>query len=596
MLGYRKQYDPRQGISSPVANVRPPNVQNAHPDDMGGNPMRCACSEPPEVGGQKMVAASELPITTVRETGDVDQAAEDMANTIFGDGVQVISASYTGDIDSAGIYTNGDSVAPGVTPSDTGVILSTGNAEDFTNGSGDANQNTNTSTNTSGPNNNAQFNAAAAAGTRDAAFLDVDFIPDGDVMTMQFVFSSEEYPEFQNSIYQDFVGVWVNGTLVEMEVGDGDTDPGNINTTNNINMFVDNSSSVAGSSDGANTEMDGFTITLTLTMEVDAGDLNSIRIGIADVSDSSFDSNLLIAGGSVQTSLVAIGDDVNVYPDGVTSFNVLDNDIAPSGNTLTITHINGQPVSFNAATGVGTTITLPTGQAVTVGPNGELTVAGDGDEEDFNFTYTVTDGSNSDTGFVNATSVPCFVAGTLIETDLGPVPVESLHPGDMVRTQDDGLQPLRWIGTRTVRATGAFAPIHIRRGTFGVHGDVMVSPLHRILMRDSVAELLFGEPEVLVAAKDLVNDHSVRRREGGEVTYVHLMFDRHEVVFTEGLATESFLPGPQTTKALEQEVVDEICAIFPELDPVTGAGYSGAARRTLRHYEADLLRKAQAAA
>jgi len=518
--------------------------------------------------------------------------AEDMANTIFGDGVQVIGASYTGDIDSAGIYTNGDSVAPGVTPSDTGVILSTGNAESFTNsaGSGDANQNTNTSTNTSGPNNNADFNAATGALTRDAAFLDVDFIPDGDVMTMQFVFASEEYPEFQNSIYQDFVGVWVNGTLVPMEVGNGDTDPGNINTANNINMFVDNSDS------DFNTEMDGFTLTLTLTMPVNAGQVNSIRIGIADVSDNSYDSNLLIAGDSVQTSLVAVADDINVFPQGETSLNVLDNDIAPDGATLTITQINGQPVSYDPVTGIGTTITLPTGQDVTVGPNGQLTVAGDGDEEDFNFTYTVSDGTNTDTGFVNATSVPCFVAGTLIDTATGPRAVETLKPGDLVQTQDDGLQPLRWIGTRTVPAAGRFAPIHIRAGTFGAHGDVMVSPLHRVLVRDSLAELLFGEAEVLVAAKDLVNDLSVRPCPGGEVTYVHLMFDRHQVVFTEGLATESFLPGPQTTKALEHETVAEIRAIFPELDPETGAGYGTAARRTLRHYEADLLRKARTAA
>lgn len=213
--------------------------------------------------------AAELPIQTVREGVD----ATDMANAIFGDGVQVVSSSYTGDIDSAGIYSNGDSVSPGVTPGDTGVILSTGNAEDFTNSSGQENQSTNTSTNTSGQNNNGQFNAAAGARTFDASYLDVDFIPDGDLMTMQFVFSSEEYPEFQNSIYQDFVGVWVNGDFVEMEVGDGDTDPGNINTTNNINMYVDNTN------DQFNTEMDGFTITLTLTMVVNPNVVNSIRIG-----------------------------------------------------------------------------------------------------------------------------------------------------------------------------------------------------------------------------------------------------------------------------------------------------------------------------
>jgi hypothetical protein len=99
----------------------------------------------------------------------------------------------------------------------------------------------------------------------------------------------------------------------------------------------------------------------------------------------------------------------------------------------------------------------------------------------------------------------------------------------------------------------------------------------------------------LVAARDLVNDRSVLRRVGGDVTYVHLLFDRHQVVFSEGLETESFLPGPQTTKSLEREIVDEICAIFPEIDPETGHGYSPSARRTLKRYEADILRAARVA-
>lgn len=530
--------------------------------------------------------ASELPIQTVREGVD----AEDLANAIFGDGVSVEGATYFGDVDSAGIYTNGDTVSPGVTPSDTGVILSTGNAEDFTNSSGEENQNTNTSTNTSGFNNSNLFNTAAGARTFDGSALSVDFIPDGNLMTMQFVFASEEYPEFETSQFQDFVGVWVNGDLVPLEVGNGDTDPGNINTTSNINMFVNNTN------DDFNTEMDGFTITLTLTMVVNPGVENNIIIGIADVADSNLDSNLLIAGDSVQTALVAVGDDVDVFPNGTRTFNVLENDVAPDGSVLTITHINGQAVSYDPVTGIGTTITLPTGQQVTIGPNGELTVVGDGDEEDFNFTYTVTDGNNTDTGFVNATSVPCFVAGTMIATPDGEVPVETLMPGDLVTTQDDGAQALRWIGTRTVPAQDQYAPILIRAGTFGQHDDVMVSPLHRVLIRDSLAELLFGEGEVLVAAKDLVNDRSVTRREGGTVTYVHLMFDRHQVVFSGGLATESFLPGPQTTKSFEREIVEEICGIFPELDPRTGDGYGPAARRTLRGYEAGLWRKARAAA
>ena len=523
-----------------------------------------------------MVAASELPIQTVRE----GSTAVSMAEAIFGEGVEVLSATYRGDVDSAGIYSNGDATSPGVTPGDSGIILSTGNAQDFTNSSGSSNQSNETTTNTSGFNNDSQFNSAAGATTFDGAYLDVDFVPENDLLTMQFVFSSEEYPEFQDSIYQDFVGVWVNGSLVEIDVGDGDVDPGNINTSNNINMFVGNMD------DGYNTEMDGFTITLTLTMNVNPGETNSIRIGIADVSDANYDSNLLIAGNSVQTEVIAVSDDVNVLAEGVKTLDVLANDKNYGPGTLTITHINGNAVT------AGDTIILPTGQEVTLNADGTLNVAGDGDEEIFNFTYGITNGETTDVGYVNATSVPCFQAGTMIATPLGDVPAERLRPGDLVLTADDGAQPLRWSGTRRVSAEGDFAPVHIRPGTLGDHGYLVVSPLHRVLLKDAQAELLFGEHEVLVAAKDLVNGTSISRRPGGFVTYVHLLFDRHQVIFSEGLATESFLPGPQARTVFEEEAIAEICALFPELEPETGSGYGPAARPVLKKYEAALWRAA----
>ena len=517
-----------------------------------------------------MVKASELPI-------DESANATQMAQEIFGDGVTVVSASYSGDNRSSGIYSDGNTTSPGVTPGDTGVIFSTGRVRDFTNSNGQSNQDTNTSTNTSGVNNNADFNAAAGTQTYDASFMDVDFIPTGDVMTMQFVFSSEEYPEYQSSVYQDFVGVWINGVQVDMSIGNGDADPGNMNSTNNENLYVDNTS------DQYNTEMDGFTVTMTLSIPVISGAVNSIRIGIADVSDSSYDSNLLIAGGSVQTALIANDDSTYVDPNGSKTLDVLANDVNSAGGTLTITHINGQPVV------AGNTVALNTGQTVTLNANGTITVVGDGDVEDYNFTYAVTNGTNDDTGFVNISSIPCFVAGTLIRTPEGEKPVESIVPGDLVITRDEGPCPVRWAGSRQFSATGDFAPIRIRAGTFGNYGNLLLSPQHRVLVRDSLAELLFGEDEVLVAAKDLLNDRSVIRRSGGLVTYVHLMFDRHQVIYSEGLPTESFLPGPQTTNLFEQPVVDEICSIFPELNPSTGEEYSGAARRTLRQFEAQLL-------
>ncbi|SPJ26743.1 Hint domain-containing protein [Falsiruegeria mediterranea] len=511
-------------------------------------------------------------------------SAIQMAETIFGDGVTVTGASYSGWNQSSAIFSNGDALAPGATPSDSGVILSTGRASHYTRNGGDPNRSGSTSTNTSGENNNADFNAAAGTNTYDASYLDISFTVDDPTvtqMTFQFVFASEEYPEFENSVYQDFVGVWINGAQVETQFGDGDADPGNINSTNNENLFLDNTN------DDYNTEMDGLTVTMTLTIDIIPGIENNLRIGIADVSDSSYDSSLLIAADSVQTALVANTDDATVHPDGSQTIDVLSNDQNTTGSTLTITHLNG--VAVNA----GDTVTLNTGQTILLNGDGTITIFGDGDTEDFNFTYGVSNGTNDDTGIVNVSSVPCFVSGTMIRTPDGERPVERLALGQLVDTQDHGPQPLRWIGRRTVRAQGDLAPIRILAGTFGAHRDLLVSPQHRVLVRDSLAELLFGEGEVLVAAKDLVNDHSVTRIEGRAVTYVHLMFDQHQVIYSEGLPTESFLPGPQTTELFEQPIVDEICAIFPELDPNTGEGYSPAARRTLRKYEAQVLMSAQ---
>ena len=509
---------------------------------------------------------------------NVNANAMAMANAMFGSGVTVVGASYTGPKDSSATFTNGN-LAPGVLPSSSGVILSTGNVRDFTQSSGDPNRATDTTTDTSGVDNNSQFNAVAGATTYDAAWIDVDFIPTGDVMTMRFVFSSEEYPEYVNSAFNDVMGVWVNGAYVPVSIGNGTSSINNINPLTQPNLFQSNLN------DTYNTEMDGFTVTLTLTIPVRSGVVNSIRIGIADTSDAKYDSNLIIVGDSIQTTLVARDDVDTMAATGQKTFDILDNDVYSGSGTLRITQINGVNVV------AGQVVTLPSGQQVRLNADGTITVIGNGDIEQVNFTYTVasTIGGHIDTGLVKITTIPCFVAGTMILTDKGECPVESLQPGDLVITKDDGPQPLRWIGRRQVPATGALAPIEIRAGAFGDHRRLLVSPQHRVLVHDSLAELLFGDTEVLVSAKDLVNGRSVRVMEGGEVEYVHLLFDRHQIVSSEGLATESFLPGPQSTRMFEAGIIDEICTLFPALDPRTGDGYSPAVRRTLRPYEAQLL-------
>ncbi len=519
-------------------------------------------------------------------TYNTSATAVQMANEIFGNGATVVGASYSGSSYSSGIFSNGDSIAPGATPSDTGVILSTGRVTDYTNSSGQENQNTNTSTNSGGQNNNAAFNAAAGTNTFDASILTVDFIPTTSTFSIQFTYGSEEYPEFVNSIYNDLVGVWVNGSFVNLAVGSGTPNINNVHAGNNQNLYVDNAT------DTYNTEMDGFTVTLTLTLNVNPNVVNTIRIGIADVGDSNYDSNLLIAGNSIQNEVLLTDDEYDVVQNGTPTLDILSNDIESSGGTLTITHIN------NIAVVAGDTVVLATGQQVTLNADGTFSLVNDLDIESINFTYTAENTSGvSDVAFVTINTIPCFVSGTLIRTEYGEQPVESLEPGDLVQTYDNGLQPVRWIGQRTVQAEGVMAPIDIAANTFGKHRALSVSPQHRVMIRDLKAELLFGQDEVLIAAKDLINDSTVLRRVSDEhVTYVHILFDEHQVVWSEGLLTESFLPGPQTMNGFEEETVNEICSLFPELDPETGLGYGASARTSLKGFEAKLLMRSPHAA
>ncbi|MBV1896962.1 MAG: Hint domain-containing protein [Rhodobacteraceae bacterium] len=183
--------------------------------------------------------------------------------------------------------------------------------------------------------------------------------------------------------------------------------------------------------------------------------------------------------------------------------------------------------------------------------------------------------------------VTCFTPGTLIATPDGERRVETLAPGDMVLTADHGAQTLRWIGRRTVWAVGSMAPYRIRAGTLDNQRDLLVSPMHRFLISSARAELLFGTSEVLVAAKFLADGTAVRACPGGCVTYLHLLFDQHEIIYAEGCATESFHLG--ASNGGERAVRKEIMAIFPELAHMGFDRYGSAARPCLRAFESDAL-------
>ena len=165
----------------------------------------------------------------------------------------------------------------------------------------------------------------------------------------------------------------------------------------------------------------------------------------------------------------------------------------------------------------------------------------------------------------NIEVIACFTRGTLIKTDTGEIAIEDLAVGDMIETKNNGMQTLRWIGSTKVAAKGKDAPIKFKAGSVGNHRDLCVSPQHRMLIDNWKAEVVFGDREVFVPAKHMINGDTVFVQEGGDVEYFHMMFDTHEVVFANGSASESFHPGESNMGSFSDEAREEILSLFPQL-------------------------------
>ena len=173
----------------------------------------------------------------------------------------------------------------------------------------------------------------------------------------------------------------------------------------------------------------------------------------------------------------------------------------------------------------------------------------------------------------DTTNVVCFARGTWITTHKGAVRVEDLAVGDLVLTQNDGHQPIRWIGSQTIdadslRAHPNLRPIRIKSGALGndlPEGDLCVSPQHRILAQSAIAERMFGTRDVLVAANKLLSLDGIDIDDAAaSVAYFHVMFDQHQVVFANGAPAESLFPGPEALKTLPAEALAELHSTLPQ--------------------------------
>jgi hypothetical protein len=193
--------------------------------------------------------------------------------------------------------------------------------------------------------------------------------------------------------------------------------------------------------------------------------------------------------------------------------------------------------------------------------------------------------------------VICFTPGTVIRTPTGLLPVELLQEGDKVQTKDNGPQEILWIGTRRMTGARLFAmpklrPVRIRPSALGKgqpDSELLVSPEHRMLLEGPEAVSLFNTTEVLVSAKDMVNgstvtvDHLLK-----EVTYIHLLLPAHQILWANGMETESFHPANASLSTLGDEDRRRLLHQFPTLD-YDSHSFGAYARRNLNTSEAAIL-------
>jgi hypothetical protein len=219
-------------------------------------------------------------------------------------------------------------------------------------------------------------------------------------------------------------------------------------------------------------------------------------------------------------------------------------------------------------------------------------------DQDLWVVRTAIDLTHSGAGARTAGGVICFTPDTRLATPMGPRMIRDLQPGDMIETRDNGPQEVLWCGHRRMTGARLYAmphlrPIRFKAGALGIgrpDEDLLVSPQHRMLLKGPAAQALFNTPEVLVAAEDLLNDqtvivdHTLR-----EVTYVHILLQRHNVIWANGLESESFHPSNTALDTVDPGQLGALLQLLPGAD-ANPHSYGDYARRNLSSSEAAILR------
>lgn len=243
-------------------------------------------------------------------------------NTLIGPGLVTSNITFTGQASQIGFF-DGTGTNLGLP---TGVVLSSGNVIDVV-----GLPTAGASTDLFGAGDpevlaTAQSVNNQANSSNDAAVLEFDFVPEGDEVFFTFVFASDEYLTYINTVFNDAFGFYLTGpnpnggnyNSENIALVPGTTDPISISsiyidpteTPSNMNgqFFQPSPTGYA---------FNGATIPIEIRFDVECGQTYHFKFAISDINDGILDSGVFLEGGSFQ-SIPAVVDFFTVDGDTLT--------------------------------------------------------------------------------------------------------------------------------------------------------------------------------------------------------------------------------------------------------------------------------------
>lgn len=213
----------------------------------------------------------------------------------------------------------------------------------------------------------------------DQAMIEFDFIPQGDSLVFNYIFGSDEYPEFVNGGFNDAFGFFISGPGFAGPFQNGGENialvPGtstpvtidNVNPGLNSQYYVDNTG-------GQDVQFDGHTVTLQAACQVQCGQTYHIKIAINDAGDGWYDSAVFLEASSFSSNGSDIdielvdenGDPIqgNELIEGCTSAQI--SFVGPVGYTdssyVVNVNVSGTATNGTDYTQINPTYTIPPGQ------------------------------------------------------------------------------------------------------------------------------------------------------------------------------------------------------------------------------------------